>query len=449
MSLDHPPGRAASAARPGQAFKPGDDGVEMDTTATHEPELTPRYWATFSLITLQLVCEIFDFFIVGFIVSAVAPSWKLSFGQTTIMLLGAGVGSIIGAISLGRLADRIGRKPIVVAGAVICALGAGALALVPEGAWGLFALIRVVVGFGYGGAGASTFALIVEHTPTRWRTLLTSSLGLAAGVGLVASSAISAALFHTLGWRGVAALCTAPILVAVAVAIVVPESPRWLAAARTERPRARLSEAWKDPRRFWLIVLIQLGMGATLSGVLLWGPTIVSQLMRVSAGQAAGWFTGVTVMGLIGRALFIVIPARIGRVRAGMLMGFGGGACLILAALLHDVWLGALPAFLVLLGIGELMFDGGFSNLNTYAPELYPTRTAALGTGVSAAAGGAGKILGPVALGLIAGAHNLVSPRATEHAVLPAFLFLGGCCVMAGVAYAVLGIETHGRALED
>ena len=422
----------------------------MDAASTaDEPRLTPRYWATFGLITLQLVCEIFDFFIVGFIISAVAPGWKLSFGQTTVMLLGSGVGSIFGALLLGRLADRIGRKRIVVAGAVICALGAGALALVPEGAWALFALIRVVVGFGYGGAGASTFALIVEHTPTRWRTPLTSSLGVVAGVGLVAASAASATLLHSLGWRGVAALCAAPIVVAIAIAIVVPESPRWLAAARAGRPRVPVSEAWSNPRRFWLIVLIQVGMGAALAGVLLWGPTITGQLLRVTPAQAAGWFTAVTFMGLLGRAAFVVIPARIGRVKAGMLMGYGGGACLILAAVFHNAWLGALPAFLVLLGLGELLFDGGFSNLNTYAPELYPTRTAALGAGVSAASGGVGKIVGPVALGLIAGAHNLVSPKATEHAVLPAFLFLGACCLMAGAAYQWLGIETNGRPLAD
>ncbi len=421
--------------------------VASGTTLADGPRLTPRYWAIFGLVTLQLVCEIFDFFIVGFIVSAVAPGWKLSFGQTTIMLLAAGVGSIFGALILGRLADRIGRKRIVVAGGVITALGAGALALAPEGDWVIFALIRVVVGIGYGGAGASTFALIVEHSPTRWRTLLTSSLGVVAGLGLVGASALSAVLFHAIGWRGVAALCVAPILVAAAIAVVVPESPRWLAAASAGRPRVPVSEAWSDPRRFWLIVLIQVGMGASLAGVLLWGPTIVSQLLRVTPGQAAGWFTGVTVMGLMGRAAFVFIPAKIGRVPAGMLMGYGGGACLILAALLHNAWFGALPAFLVLLGIGELMFDGGFSNLNTYAPELYPTRTAALGAGVSAASGGVGKILGPVALGLIAGAHNLVSPKATEHAVLPAFLFLGACCLMAGAAYQVLGIETNGRPL--
>ncbi len=154
-------------------------------------------------------------------------------------------------------------------------------------------------------------------------------------------------------------------------------------------------------------------------------------------------------MGLVGRVAFIFIPARIGRVKAGMLMGYGGGACLILAALFHDTWIGALPAFLVLLGLGELLYDGGFSNTNTYAPELYPTRAAALGAGVSAASGGAGKILGPVALGLIAGADNLVSPKATQHAVEPAFLFLGACCVVAGLAYTFLGVETHGRPLAD
>ncbi len=421
----------------------------MDATIATEPRLTPRYWATFGLVTLQLVCEIFDFFIVGFIISAVAPAWKLSFGQTTVMLLGSGLGSIIGALVLGRMADRIGRKRMVVAGGVICALGAGALALVPEGAWMLFALIRVVVGFGYGGAGASTFALIVEHTPTRWRTPLTSSLGVVAGVGLVAASAAAATLLHSLGWRGVAALCSAPILVAIAIAVFVPESPRWLAAARAGRPKVPLSEAWRDPRRFWLIVLIQVGMGASLAGVLLWGPTITGQLLHLTPAKAAAWFTGVTFMGLVGRAAFVFIPSVIGRVKAGMLMGYGGGACLILAALLHDAWLGALPAFLVLLGMGELLFDGGFSNLNTYAPELYPTRTAALGAGVSAASGGAGKMLGPVAMGLIAGANNLVSPKATEHAVAPAFIFLGACCVLAGLAYTFLGIETHGRALED
>ncbi len=269
---------------------------------------------------------------------------------------------------------------------------------------------------------------------------------------MVAASAVVAILFHALGWRGIAALCATPVVVAVAIAFVAPESARWLAASgRSDKGRPKptppaFREILRDQRRFWLIVLTQLGMGTCLTGVLLWGPTITGQLLKLPPQQAAGYFTWVTVAGLAGRCLFMVLPLRIGRVKSGMLMGYGGGACLILAALFHDAYWGAMPAFLLLLAMGELLYDGGFSNVNPYAPELYPVRTAALGTGVASASGGAGKILGPVALGLIAGAHNLVSPKATEHAVLPAFLFLGGACVVAGLAYHLLGVETHGRA---
>jgi putative MFS transporter len=70
-----------------------------------------------------------------------------------------------------------------------------------------------------------------------------------------------------------------------------------------------------------------------------------------------------------------------------------------------------------------------------------------MGAGVAAAAGGFGKILGPMALGLIAGTSNLISPKATAAAVGPGFLFLSACCVLAGLAWALLGVETHRRAL--
>ena len=48
--------------------------------------LTKRYWATFTLIVSQLVCELFDFFVVGFLVSAVAPSWGLSIPNCSVIL---------------------------------------------------------------------------------------------------------------------------------------------------------------------------------------------------------------------------------------------------------------------------------------------------------------------------------------------------------------------------
>ena len=202
-----------------------------------------------------------------------------------------------------------------------------------------------------------------------------------------------------------------------------------------------------DQRRFWLVVLIQVGLGCILTGVLLWGPTILSQLLSVTPRQAAGYFVWISLAGLAGRMLFAVLPNRIGRVPCGKITGYVGAAALAAAALLHDARIEGASLFFVCLLIGQFFYDGAFSNVNTYATELYPVRLAGLGTGLSAASGGAGKIIGPLVLGLLAGTHNLVTPQATQQAVLPGFLFLAACCLVVGLSYSLLGVETHRQPL--
>ena len=434
--------------------------------------LKARYWATFALIVLLLVCEIFDFFVVGYLVSAVAPLWKLTFGQTTVMLLSAGVGAMAGAPAFGWIADRFGRKVVVVASATLCCVCAGAVAFVPDGGWIAFALLRFMVGVGYGGAGASQFALIAEYTPTARRTFLTSSLGVPAGVGLLLASLVVSSLFGILGWRGTAALAFIPILLALAAVFVAPESARWLlsrgkteaarkaaasmlnlsaaAPARAARPvpaPASGAETYSRARRLWLVVLVQLGLGTTLAGVTLWGPTVLAQLLHLTPRQAATYFIGISLAGLAGRMVMTVLAQRIGRVPTGRIVGYGAAAALALAAAFHQSWLWGAPLFFVFLLVSQFFYDGGFSNVTTYAAELFPVRFGARAMGLSAASGGAGKILGPLVLGVLAGTGNLVTPHATQHAVAPAFFFLASACLVVGLSYSLLGVETHRRTL--
>jgi len=432
----------------------------------------PRYWGAFGLIVLLLVCELFDFFVVGYLVSAIAPLWRLNFGQTTVMLLGAGIGALLGAIVFGWLADRIGRKPVVVASSLLCCLCAGSTAFVHDGGWITFAVLRFLVGFGYGGAGASQFALITEYTPLARRTLLTSSMGIPAGVGLLLASLVVTILFPLLGWRGTAALGFLPIILVVIILFVVPESPKWLIAAGRIAEARRVAatllqfpagatdpiagssgtggsvlEVYSQPRRFWLIVLIQLSLGTALSGVLLWGPTILAQLLQVTPQRAAGLFVFVSLSAIAGRTAFTFLPQWIGRVPAGQIVGYMGAVMLALAAIFHEHYFEGVSVFFVYLLFGQFFYDGGYSNLNTYAAELFPVRLGARAMGVSAASAGIGKIMGPLALGLIAGTHNLVTPKATASAVLPAFLFLAVCCLAVGLSYSLLGVETHRKSL--
>jgi MFS family permease len=155
-------------------------------------------------------------------------------------------------------------------------------------------------------------------------------------------------------------------------------------------------------------------------------------------GTAAKYFVGISVAGLLGRALFSVLPAMIGRVWSGRLLGFAIAVTLGAAALLHDAFVGPLPWFVVMLALGAIFYDGGYCTLAPYATEVFPTRLAARGSGLAQSANGLGKIIGPLCLALIAGSNDLVSAKATEAAIQPAFLFLAACGAMLGLAFARL-----------
>src|SRR4051794_5430196 len=136
-----------------------------------EAPVTTRYWLSIILFAVTGVVDFFDFFVVGFLVSVLAPKWHLTFGQTSIMLMSAGIGAMLGALASGFLADRFGRKPLAVAVALICGLSPGAIALIREEGWIFFAILRFSVGFGFGGGAGAAVRGIVKFAPTRHRTL--------------------------------------------------------------------------------------------------------------------------------------------------------------------------------------------------------------------------------------------------------------------------------------
>src|SRR5262249_43113047 len=206
-----------------------DRGEDLVTLYDGAP-LNARYWTTIALGIASSVFDYFDFYVVGYLVAVLAPQWHLTFGQTSLMLLSAGVGAIIGSLVWGALADRFGRKVLLVAGVALCAVGAGSVSLIPDGAWILFAALRFVVGFGVGAAAAVAVPLIVEYTPTRHRTILSSATVIPVSLGILAASLTAAALLQVIGWRGLAMLGYIPLIPAMLIALIMPESVRWLVA---------------------------------------------------------------------------------------------------------------------------------------------------------------------------------------------------------------------------
>ena len=436
--------------------------------------LNGRYWLSFGLLSSGAILDFFDFFIVGYLVAQLGPQWHLTYGESSIMLLAAGVGAIIAALCWGALSDALGRKRQIALGYLICAIGAGGIATIPAGSWQLFAMFRFAVGFGLAAASVPALTMITEITPTRARTVVTSLWVASASIGILAASALGATLYTALGWRNVAALGVAPAFIALLVLIFVPESVRWLAAkgrfteARTlvarhldvvaetlplptvrptHPPRANLADLWSKPRLVFLVFLTMGGAATVDYAVILWGPTIISLLLKITVKQAAGYFVLVVIAGMFGKVMFSVLPQYIGRRRTGQLHGFGLAIGIALAGYYHSAFIGGFPLFVVLLMATNIFMQGGFTNLAPYNIEVFGVRLGARAAGLNQASNGVGKVLGPLSLALIAGTGHILTPHATENAILPAFLFLSLCALVIGLAFTFLGPETHGKPL--
>ena len=436
--------------------------------------LDRRYWTIFSLLAIGIALDFFDFFIVSYLVAVVGPQWHLTYGQSAAMLLSGGVGAILGALAWGSLSDAWGRKKLLVAGTFICAAGSGAIALVPDGDWLLFTALRFVVGVGLAGCATPITTLIVELTPTRHRTFITGLLVVFATVGSFIAALVAATLLGFLGWRGVAAIGVVPAVMGVLFIFLLPESARWLVAkgrfaeaqatvartlglplAQVPLPAAKpagesghsIAELLARPRFFWLTVITWTGVATAAYGIYLWGPTIIALLLKIPVAQAAHYFVYVALAGIIGKVLLSWLAQKIGRKRVGEIQGYVSAVGLIVAGLCFPLMIEGFPVFILALVATVLFLEGGASNLAPYIVEVYGVRLGARSAGLSQAANGVGKILGPLCLAVIAGADNPLSPQATADAVLPAFLFLGACALAVGLAFSFLGVETHGRPL--
>ena len=437
--------------------------------------LNRRYWVTFILMSAVFVFDFFDFLVVGYLLAVVGPEWHLTYGQSAVILYSGGVGAIVGALVFGALSDAWGRKYQIVGGTFICAISSGLIAAIPEGAWWLFAGLRFFVGVGLTAAVTPSLTVVVELTPTRHRTFATSFYVVFASAGGFLAPLISAALLGPFGWRGVALLGFIAAIIAVLVWLFTPESVRWLAAkgrfaeARAEVarhlgvppqsvplptvppavvPRGNLLDLLAEPRMFCETILIWGGSSTAAYGVYLWGPTIVALLLKVPVPEAAKYFIFVSAAGVIGKIVVTLIAPLIGRRLLGVLWGFGGVVALAAAGYYNGVLIGGLPLLIILLGCSTFCIEGGFSNLAPYTVESYGVRMGARSSGLGQTANGIGKILGPFSLALIAGTSNIVSPKATEEAVFPAFLFLAFCMLLVGLSFLILGVETHGHAMK-
>src|SRR5580700_8034045 len=97
-----------------------------------QTKLTGNQRRILSVAILANMLEFYDFFLVGFVLAFVAGEWKVTYGQSAVILLSSGIGAILGAGFWGWLADRIGRRKVLISTVLNFSVATGILAFTPE-----------------------------------------------------------------------------------------------------------------------------------------------------------------------------------------------------------------------------------------------------------------------------------------------------------------------------
>ena len=446
--------------------------------ALDDAPITKRYVILAAVTMFGAVLDLFDFFLIAFIVPVIDDEWHLTFAQATAVLLSAGVGAIAGALIWGRLGDRYGRRKPLIWGILTFSIATGLLALAPDDGWWFLALGRIVVGAGVAGVAVIAVPLTLEFTPTRMRTTLVGFVTTATvPIGILAAAVAAATLADPLGWRPLFAIGVVPAVLALFVKWYVPESPRWLIdQGRPEEARKSISyllmvpeesisldvpprerapeigfrQLFRHRNSVFVTCSAWFGASVAVSGLILWGPTFLKEILEVDSDKAALLFIWVTLGSFAGRLFFSFAPARLGRRWCGVITGLGAAPLLFVAGLSGESELLGVSLFLVALVFASFFVDGGFANLAPLTPELFPTSMRTQGLGVSWAFSGLGRIIGPLVVGTIAAeGSDPIEPQAALDAMLPAFTFLAVASLLAGLVFLLMKVEPHGRDLES
>jgi putative MFS transporter len=439
-----------------------------------QKSLTANQWKIFVAATIGDMLDFFDFYLIGFILAFIVHGWNLTYGQSGAILLSSGIGAPLGSLFWGWMADKIGRRKVMILAVLNFSLPTGLMALTPDQGWLFLTLCRFLVGMGVTGLYTVDVLIVQEFVPASKRgriTGLTTSL-LPAGTLLGALS--GAYLEHYVGWRGLFALGLMPAALTLLIRAWVPESPHWL-IGKGRLDEARRSLAWAlevDPKEIelpsaapvverasWvelfkyprsLAVSCLTGISQTGGvGVTLWITTLFMLVLKVTPAEASFLVIWLGVAGIAGRFFCAWMSDAMGRRPSIALSCVVAAVAAALAGLLSSVYVGAVSLFYLMILLQSFFGSGSYAIIGPYMAEVWPSKLRASGMGIGYGVGNLGKFIGPAGLAVIAGSSNLVSPQATLDALIPGMSYFAFWYVVAALAIWLVGVETRGHTFEE
>ena len=389
-------------------------------------KFTPFHFKVVFWCLIIILFDGYDLAINGVTLPLLMKDWGLSAVQAGMLASTALAGMMFGAMMFGTLADKIGRKKVI----MICVLlfsgftFAGGFASNPTE----FGVLRFLAGLGIGGVMPNLVALTSEYAPARLRATLVTTMFSGYAVGGVMAALLGAWFTPDFGWQIMFFIAGVPLLLLPLIWKFLPESLTFLVKAQKHDNARQIMQRLDD--QLSLNAQTQLALseikiaepafvsslfkqGRTANTLLFWLAFFMCLLTLYALGSwlpklmmAAGYSLGNSLMFLLA----MNIGAVIGTVGGGILADkFHLKPVIITLCLSGAVALSLLgfkspqPVIYFLVAVAGASAIGGQILLYSYIAQYYPLTVRSTGIGWASAVGRSGAIVGPILIGMLLG----------------------------------------------
>ncbi|HUD71627.1 MAG TPA: MFS transporter [Dongiaceae bacterium] len=406
---------------------------------------TPAAWRALFAAFLGWMLDGMDIMLFAFALQAIRAEFGLSGGAAGALASLTLVTSAAGGAFAGWLADRFGRKRVLIGSILVYSLFTAATAT----AHSVMALAfwRSLVGFGLGAEWSAGSVLVAETWPARHRGKAIGFVQSGWAIGYLFAAGLAAIVIPAYGWRTLFLLGILPALVTLWIRRKVEEPEVWRRAVAAARAAGgRVAAPASDPLAIFRPPLARLTFAATaLATVLLfaywglftWMPAFLAAPVEAGGAglgltRSAGWIIAMQVGAFCGYNLFGLIADRIGR-RPTFLIFVGGAAAIVPA---YGLLVGHPTLLLVLAPLLGFLGHGYFSLFGAMLAEIFPSSVRATAQGVCYNTGRALSAFAPFAVG-----------AAADRIGYGAALALTSGFYLVGAGLIFLLPETRGRDL--
>jgi MFS family permease len=340
-----------------------------------------------------------DVVIMSFIAPALGRDWGIAPDAIGIVFSAGLAGMAIGGIFIAPLADRFGRRKIILT--ALALMSAGMVASGFAGDLTQLVLARVIVGSGIGTVLAAMAALSAEAAPAAHRDLAVGIVQAGYPLAAVFTGLATAHLLPIWGWQKLLLVAGAATVIMLPLTWAILPERKMPGATHTQEPvMQELLGSTLRTRTLLLWLAIFTGL-MVLYFITSWIPKLsieagLSETNGIYAGALYnfGAFTGTMLMS------FLSVRQPLGRIIPAFLVS-AGVAMLIFASIPMSVPMTLLVAFLI-----GVTLQGGYNGMWPLAASVYPERRRATGIGWAMSIGRGGAVIGPLLGGYLMAAQT-------------------------------------------